>query len=284
MKWPARRRRQRAGPHGAHSGDHNLSVPEVPQLGTIGNFGYVNQLGTDGIQVNQPAVYAPGAPVIIAPGESPEKAANDVDARGKPVAESSPFDLDVHRAIELDPDSSSGLLPALPEYIIRAHDLRLDEIISTLPDRAMIILVGSSSTGKSRALWEAVQALPDDWRIWQPIRTDPPETLLKALAGEKIAPRTILWLDNLHNFIMPSASELGEKVAAGLRDLLVNAGQGPVLVLGTLWPEHFAYETGRRGGGDRLKAFLKETGRTDEAERLEEYGIEPGGVTAEPGK
>ncbi|MUN41682.1 hypothetical protein [Actinomadura litoris] len=41
--------------------------------------------------------------------------------------------------------------------------------------------------------------------------------------------------------------EAGERVAAGLRALLTDASRGPVLVLGTLWPEHHAALTSRPG-------------------------------------
>jgi hypothetical protein len=43
-----------------------------------------------------------------------------------------------------------------------------------------------------------------------------------------------------------------------------------------------AFETHRRASETRLVAFLNEEGRADEARRLTEYGIEPGGATAEP--
>jgi hypothetical protein len=42
-----------------------------------------------------------------------------------------------------------------------------------------------------------------------------------------------------------------------------------------------AFETHRRASETRLVAFLNEEGRADEVRRLTEYGIEPGGATAE---
>ncbi|MFE2103426.1 hypothetical protein, partial [Streptomyces sp. NPDC059468] len=98
------------------------------------------------------------------------------------------------------------------------------------------VLVGGSSTGKTRALWEAVRKLPEGWRLWHPLSPSRPGAALADLAD--IAPNTVVWLNEAQYYLGPDL--LGEQVAAGLRDLLRDPSRAPVLVLATLWPEHWA--------------------------------------------
>jgi hypothetical protein len=71
-----------------------------------------------------------------------------------------PFALEVHRAI--DAPGGTAPLPILPAYVERAHDWQLQAIVRQATDgrSAIAVLVGGSSTGKTRACWEAVQGLP----------------------------------------------------------------------------------------------------------------------------
>jgi hypothetical protein len=100
------------------------------------------------------------------------------------------------------------------------------------------VLVGGSSTGKTRACWEAIQALPDDWRLWHPIDPTRPEAAADALPA--VGPRTVIWLNEAQYYLLTPASDLGERVAAGLRELLRDRERRPVLLLGTIWPEYWA--------------------------------------------
>lgn len=157
---------------------------------------------------------------------------------GRPVHElTDPFALEIHRAIDA-PDGTA--LPALPAYIQRAHDQQLHAIVVQAADgrSGAAVLVGGSSTGKTRACWEAVQALPDDWRLWHPIDPSRPEAAADALPA--VGPRTVIWLNEAQHYLLTPANRLGERVAAGLRELLRDPARGPVLVLGTIWPEYWA--------------------------------------------
>ncbi|MFG3042203.1 hypothetical protein ACGFYZ_35425 [Streptomyces sp. NPDC048330] len=65
-----------------------------------------------------------------------------------------------------------------------------------------------------------------------------------------IAPKTVVWLNESQLYLGPDP--LGERVAAGLRELLHDPSRAPVLVLGTLWPEHWdTLTTSARHAGAR---------------------------------
>ena len=83
------------------------------------------------------------------------------------------------------------------------------------------MLVGGSSTGKTRACWESLALLRDQdppWRLWHPIDPSRPDAALRELAG--IGPRTVVWLNEAQFYLDPAEAGLGEQVAAGLRELL----------------------------------------------------------------
>ncbi|MFD8622070.1 hypothetical protein [Streptomyces sp. NPDC059513] len=120
----------------------------------------------------------------------------------------------------------------------RAHDQVLADAVSE--ERAgrsrLVVLVGSSSTGKARACWEAVQPLAAEpgWRLWHPFHPTRAEAALEDL--HQVAPRTVVWLNEAQHYL--GDREAGERIAAALHHLLVAPERGPVLVLETLWPEY----------------------------------------------
>jgi Tfp pilus assembly protein PilF len=158
-----------------------------------------------------------------------------------------PFDLEVHPAI--DAGAQSAGLSALPRYVEREHDERLREILGQITQRSTIaVLVGGSSTGKTRACWEAIQALPKRWRVWHPISPSRPEAVLNDLARGRLAPQTVVWLNETEFYLDTPA---GEQVAAALRELLRDSACAPLLVLGTLWPEYWSALTKRPGPNEK---------------------------------
>lgn len=94
------------------------------------------------------------------------------NALGRPISLWNPYDLEVHPADALRDVSRSGHVEALlPAYVLRDHDQVLSAAVTdALQGRSrLLVLVGSSSTGKTRACWEAVQPLADHgWRLWHP--------------------------------------------------------------------------------------------------------------------
>ncbi|WP_031071026.1 helix-turn-helix domain-containing protein, partial [Streptomyces sp. NRRL WC-3742] len=147
---------------------------------------------------------------------------------GKPIGQWDPHDLEVHPA-----GSDARSQGALPGYVRRAHDQALAEAVRAVEEGGsrMVVLVGSSSTGKTRACWEAVQPLAErGWRLWHPLHPTRPEAVLADL--DNVAPRTVVWLNEAQHYFT------GERIAAALRAILTRPGRQPVLVLGTLWPEY----------------------------------------------
>jgi hypothetical protein len=182
-----------------------------------------------------------------------------VTVAGWPLEEvTDPFLLEVHWPVQLE-DAPPGL-PVLPLYEKREHDQVLGQVVRAAADgrSGIAVLVGGSSTGKTRACWEALALLRDQdppWRLWHPIDPSPPDAALRELPG--VEPRTVVWLNEAQLYLLTS-DERGERVAAGLRALLRDVAQGPVLVLVTVWPEYWDPLTARPATGDNRHAQARE--------------------------
>jgi hypothetical protein len=184
---------------------------------------------------------------------------------GRPLGEvTDPFTLEVHRPVQ--PDAPQRALPALPAYVAREHDTELARVVAAAADgrSGIAVLVGGSSTGKTRACWEALRLLRErgrPWRLWHPIDPSRPEAALRDLGS--IGPRTVVWLNEAQFYLGVSSGGLGERVAAGLRELLRDPARTPVLVLATLWPEYWDRLTARPPAGADPHAHARElmTGR-----------------------
>ena len=170
---------------------------------------------------------------------------------GRPLADvTDPFALEVHRPVQ--PDTLGCSLPTLPGYVPREHDKELEQVVTEAAQGSsrIAVLVGGSSTGKTRACWEALRLLRDrkpGWRLWHPIDPSRPEAALRDLRS--IGPPTVVWLNEAQFYLDVSADGLGERVAAGLRELLRDPARGPVLVLATLWPQFWDRLTARPPAG-----------------------------------
>ncbi|MFJ5865061.1 hypothetical protein ACIQEY_11720 [Streptomyces parvus] len=156
---------------------------------------------------------------------------------GRPIGECDPHLLEVHPAGTSAARNPELLEPVLSGYVRRAHDARLAlNVEAARAGRSrMVVLVGSSSTGKTRACWEAIQPLADEgWRVWHP---QDPSRAQAALAGlPYVGPRTVVWLNEAQHYL--GDERVGESIAAAVHSLLAEPERAPVLVLGTLWREH----------------------------------------------
>jgi hypothetical protein len=158
---------------------------------------------------------------------------------GKPVEDWEPHSLEVHPAGTTANGQETGALEdrKLPGYVPREHDRVLAAAVqeATEGHSRMVVLVGSSSTGKTRACWEAVQPLAGTgWRLWHPFDPTRAEAALEDLG--RVQPRTVVWLNEAQHYL--DSQSAGERIAAALHHLLTDPARGPVLILGTLWPEY----------------------------------------------
>jgi TIR domain len=170
-----------------------------------------------------------------------------------------PFLLEVHRPVQ--PEDAPPGLPVLPPYVPREHDRVLGQVVRAAAEgrSGIAVLVGGSSTGKTRACWEALALLRGQdplWRLWHPIDPSRPDAALAELPG--VGPRTVVWLNEAQFYLDPAEAGLGERVAAGLRALLRNPGRAPVLVLATVWPKFWHALTGRPADGNDRHAQARE--------------------------
>ncbi|GHH22540.1 hypothetical protein [Streptomyces rubradiris] len=145
------------------------------------------------------------------------------------VRDADPLHLGVHRPIR-----GTGTEPsALPPYVPRDMDIRDGDGLRPRIEEAsrrggFVLLVGDSSVGKTRSLYEAINALLPDWWLVHP--SDAAQ--IEHLAG--LSPRRlVVWLDELQNHV--SGAHL--LTAATVRTLLAPPHQ--VVVVGTLWPHYY---------------------------------------------
>ncbi|QSY50504.1 tetratricopeptide repeat protein [Streptomyces griseocarneus] len=168
-------------------------------------------------------------------------AAGDIDPAlgknygpGRPITEWDPHDLEVHPA-----GIGSGVVPqrTLSGYVPRGHDRILTDaaLEAAQGNSRMLVLVGTSSTGKTRACWESVQPLTHKgWGLWHPFDPTRAQAALDDL--RRVEPCTVVWLNEAQHYL--GNPQLGERIAAAVHNLLTHPKRRPVLVLGTLWPEY----------------------------------------------
>jgi hypothetical protein len=171
---------------------------------------------------------AQAVPGVISP---PEPAAKEKPARGCPVAQWNPVKLGVHQVI------GGG---SMPMYIRRQHDELLWAVLDpAVPASRLVVVRGASSTGKTRAAYEAVAGRLADWQLDYPLNV----AALKERLDTGIPARTVLWLGELRQY---ADAEGGAEVLGRLADLLTGEGY---LLITTVWPEHWvAYTAAARAG------------------------------------
>jgi hypothetical protein len=136
--------------------------------------------------------------------------------------EASPRELGVHPAISI-----GGGADGLPSYVPRDYDDHLRGLIAQgVEQGCFVILMGGSSCGKTRSLYEAVRSTVPDWWLVQPAKTQEIHDLL-----EMPVERTVLWLDELHRYLGADPPLRKADIVALVR--------GGMIVVGTVWPTHY---------------------------------------------
>jgi TPR repeat protein len=161
----------------------------------------------------------------------------DTVAAPKQVTEWNAVDLGVHPAIDTGADDSAGL----PSYVCRSHDRELRGLLSGAGDAAMVVLVGGSCTGKSRACYEAVRECLGGWPMFRP--ADAPE-LERLLSRKRLGERTVVWLDEAHVYLDGRGSEAVQCLQRAL-----TGGPRPLIVIGSMPTERWADLTAEPQGG-----------------------------------
>lgn len=200
---------------------------QVPSAATVTALAVALSLSADGLlELRRAAATGQSAPDADEPA-----------GLGKLISQWDPHDLEVHPAGGLTGGASSPRHQLLPRYVRRQHDAALSAAVEDVKAgrSRMLVLVGTSSTGKTRACWEAVAPLADEgWRLWHPFDPTRADAALADIA--RIGRRTVVWLNEAQHYLGDAQS--GERVAAALHTLLTDAKHAPVLVLGTLWPQY----------------------------------------------
>ncbi|WLQ69382.1 SEL1-like repeat protein [Streptomyces glycanivorans] len=212
----------------------------VPSAATVAALAQALKLSkSELLELRRSAVDGNGGPAVWDNSDDEARA-----CPGRPIKQWNPHELEVHPAgpALITPGSKAGTGRILPGYVSRAHDRVLaDEVHAAgTGSSALVMLVGSSSTGKTRACWEAVQPLAGQgWRLWHPFDPTRAEAAFSDLM--RVGARTVVWLNEAQHYLGDVAH--GERIAAAVHQLLTDSARGPVLILGTLWPEFAAQLT-----------------------------------------
>jgi len=151
---------------------------------------------------------------------------------GVRVRDARPRRLGVHASIQVDPQVQD-----LPVYVRRDFDDALHAAINeAAAEGGLVLLTGSSSAGKTRALFEAVRAALPEWWLLHPA-----DAIAVQAFADTPAPRTVVWLDELQRYL----SQPGGLPVGTVRGLL-DAG---LVMVATLWPEEYGKRAAARDPG-----------------------------------
>ena len=123
----------------------------------------------------------------------------------RPVADAQPLDLGVHRTSRLEG------APQLPIYQARDADGAVSaQLAEARESGGFVLLVGESTSGKSRCAFEAVQReLPDHWIIAPPAAGELSPVLSHVSLPSSDRRKWILWLDDLDRYLLPGGLDQG---------------------------------------------------------------------------
>nr|WP_168515187.1 SEL1-like repeat protein [Streptomyces sp. S1D4-11]QIZ00520.1 sel1 repeat family protein [Streptomyces sp. S1D4-11] len=117
-----------------------------------------------------------------------------------------------------------------------------DTLHSHASGSVFAVIVGSAASGKTRTAYEAIKMVVPTWRLLLPTTA---EELRSTLDSNVPLARTVIWLDELQNYLGPGGLDF-----ATVRRLLIDP-DNPVILIGTIWPNFF---NEWRSGGQGLVA------------------------------
>ncbi|MEU6823325.1 hypothetical protein ABZ921_22045 [Streptomyces atriruber] len=124
--------------------------------------------------------------------------------------------------------------PALTPYLSRDHDHALREYLESAVSggpSALGVLTGDSSTGKTRALYEAVLAVAPDRRLLRPPTA---RALLDLIAAGEVGGGCVLWLNEVQRILLDRE---GNDAAVELTTVLQE--QPGIVAVATLWEDPY---------------------------------------------
>ncbi|MFD8693333.1 alpha/beta fold hydrolase, partial [Kitasatospora purpeofusca] len=160
------------------------------------------------------------------------EASTDSDPPDGTVTVLGPAALEVHTAT--CPGRATTPSPWLTPYVLRHHDRELCDALRPAliggPSR-LVVLVGESSTGKTRALYEALTTLAPHHPLLRPSGA---ADLLDMLNVGRVRPGAVLWLNEAQRFLYDADG----KAAAEQLHALLQRSSG-IVVVATLWREPY---------------------------------------------
>lgn len=158
-----------------------------------------------------------------------------------PVHAADALELGVHPAPSVSDDPETGV-PALLAYLLRHHDDLLRRQLRSAASGgpgSFALLVGGSTSGKTRALYEALRATVPGWLVLWPRDAD---DLVDLLLNGRFTAGAVLWLNETQRYLEGAA---GARAAAHLSRLLaVTPG---AVVVGAMWRKPYLEELTARG-------------------------------------
>ncbi|MFI5951843.1 helix-turn-helix domain-containing protein [Micromonospora chalcea] len=144
------------------------------------------------------------------------------------IRDADPRWLGVHAAITVNGHDAD-----LPRYVPRDIDTTVCRVLTTATRAGgFVLLIGGSSVGKTRTLFEALRSTLPDWWLLHPASSADILALLRSPPA-----RTVIWLDELQRYL----DGPGRLTAANVRALL-RAG---LILAGTMWPHEYEVRSAR---------------------------------------
>ena len=152
------------------------------------------------------------------------------------VAASDPRQLGVHPAIRVaapgDQPGHGRRLSELPPYVPRDVDEEVREaILDAAGHGGLVVLVGGSSTGKTRTAYEAVRSELPDWRLLHP--ADPAELATAVAARQLPRAGVVIWLDEAQYYLTGP-----DRLTIALMRTLLDPDH-PMVLVATMWPQWY---------------------------------------------
>ena len=219
------------------------------------------------------AAVAAIAPIVGPPVARLMRKGPALEVPDTPISSLAAYDLGVHPAVLSEGHDADRL--GLTPYLRRSHDTELDSGImqAAAGGRSIFtVLVGQSATGKTRALFEALnrESAVRDWPLFRP--ADAGE-LAALLTQQRIGPRTALWLNETQRYLF---GESGPEAARLLARLLTSTTG--IIVVGAMWPVYWNDLTQKGAAGDPNAAAREllegSAHRIDVADHLEEAEVQ----------